>query len=217
MKTQPDEISIESLIVTNIPKDLLMAMEDALISGAGQGAIGASSLAKGHRAHAVGHMRHFRMNESFSDALLAAEANPTPISGNRLIVGRKGIFSVARFNVTSHLWSNAKRSKARRQLALFNRAIEPLVYPDLFETYKPASMASIFAVAVFDRSLSSALAELIRVDIAVPRADMDGWLYRQPVSKTLELYETLETPVQPDNAHPVLKKSITLPKQQNDK
>lgn len=209
--------SIESLIITHVPRDLIAAMEEALITGAAEGAAGSGTLAKGHRAHAVGQMRHFRTNERFFDALAAAEASPTPLNGNRLVVGRVGIFHVSRFNVTTHFWSNAKRSKSRRQLAMFNLAIEHLVTPDLFESYEPAQSASLFAVGVFDRSPSNAFAELIRVDIAIPRADMDGWLYRQPVAQTLALYDTKPQITQPDMAHPVLKAGIAEIKKQNEK
>lgn len=215
MNLTPKKPTIESLIVANVPRDLLMAMEDALITGTQQGAQDAGTLCKGHIAHAVGQMRHFRMNEAFSDALNAADANPTPINGNRLVVGRIGIVSLARLNVSSHLWSNAKRSKARRQLAMLNRQIEQLVNPDLFDPCKPATVATVFAVAVFDRAVGNPLAELVRVDIAIPRADMDGWLYRQPVAKVIELYDVPATLTQPDNAIPVLKTSIELPKQQS--
>ncbi|OPF64086.1 hypothetical protein [Hydrogenophaga sp. H7] len=212
----PSSESIESLIVAHVPKDLIAAMEEALITGAAEGAIGSGTLARGHRAHAIGHMRHFRTNERFFDALTAADASPTPLNGNRLVVGRIGIFSISRFNVTTHFWGNAKRSKARRQLAMFNRAIEHLVSPDLFESYKPAQTASLFAVGVFDRSPGNALAELVRVDIAIPRPDMDGWLYRQPVAMTLALYESKPQASQPDMAHPVLKTNIVAPKKQNE-
>lgn len=213
----PSSEGIESLIVANVPRDLIAAMEEALITGAAEGAAGSGTLAKGHRAHAVGQMRHFRTNERFFEALAAAEASPTPLNGNRLVVGRVGIFYVSRFNVTTHFWSNAKRSKSRRQLAMFNLAIEHLVTPDLFENYEPAQSASLFTVGVFDRSPSNALAELVRVDIAIPRPDMDGWLYRQPVAKALALYDTKPQVIQPDMAYPVLKTAIADIKKQNEK
>lgn len=212
----PSSEGIESLIVAHVPRDLIAAMEEALIIGAAEGAMGSGTLARGHRAHAIGHMRHFRTNERFHDALAAADASPTPLNGNRLVVGRIGIFSISRFNVTTHFWGNAKRSKARRQLAMFNRAIEHLVSPDLFDSYKPAQTASLFAVGVFDRSPGDALAELVRIDIAIPRPDLDGWLYRQPVAKTLALYETKQAASQPDMAHPILKVIATAPKKQNE-
>ena len=44
-----------------------------------------------------------------------------------------------------------------------------------------------------------------QVMVALPAPDLRSWLYIQPLSKILALYEAPETVVQPDNAKPVLK------------
>ena len=56
----------------HIPRDLIMGVEDALLIGSQRGTNAGAGMSQGHRAHAVGHMRHFHMNETFWDALEAA-------------------------------------------------------------------------------------------------------------------------------------------------
>ena len=165
----------------------------------------------GHRSHAVGQMRHFHMNETFRDALEVAGTNPTQIKGNRVVIAKAGIFALGRFNIANGVWNNGRRSRTRREMALANLSIEPLVMPDLFETYQPATKATVFFVGVFDRSVQDTMAVPMSIDVAVPDHELKGWLFRMSTTDFLALYES-ETvaDVQPDLAVPLLKAGINL-------
>jgi hypothetical protein len=205
--------TVDSLLIRNIPRDLAMGVEDALRTGAQRGFGAGVGMNPGHRSNAVGQMRHFHMNETFRDALEAAGANPSPIKGNSVVVGRAGVLMLGRFNISNNVWNNGRRSRARREMSLANRAIEPLVTPDLFEVMQPITKAAVFFVAVFDRSVQDSLAIPISIDIAVPDHQMMGWLYRKSIASFLELYETpVET--QLDLAKPTLKVGVAVAQQQ---
>lgn len=196
--------TVESILVHNISRDLIMGIDDALKAGALRGFTQGSGMNLGHRSNAVGQMRHFHMNEAFHDALEAGSAEPTQIRGNRLVVGRSGLFMVGRFNSTNGVWNNGRRSRTRREMSLANRPIEQLVTQDLFESRQAITKGTVFFVAVFDRSVQESLAVPISIDIAVPDHEMAGWLYRKSVKSFLELYEVPSEP-QIDLVIPTLK------------
>lgn len=216
MKKLTDE-TVESLLLQHIPRDFLMGVQDGLGIGAMRGFSAGGNMHMGHRANAVGQMRHLHMTETFWDSLAAAGADPTPIRGNQIVTGQLGIFKVGRFNVANRTWNNGRRSLARRQLALANRAMEQLVMPDLFESRKPIGTGTVFMVTVFDRSIQDSMATPFSVDIAVPDHNMTGWLYRETVDEFLKLYETVaETQI--DSAVPTLKAGVRKDqRQQNEK
>ena len=141
------QITIASLLIQHIPRDLIMGVEDALFTGALRGTSAGAGMNSGHRSHAVGQMRHFHMNETFRDALEVAGTNPTQLKGNRVVIGKAGIFALGRFNISNGVWNNGRRSRTRREMALANLSIEPLVIPDLFETYQPATKNTVAFVA----------------------------------------------------------------------
>lgn len=115
---------LEQLIVQNIPRDALMAFEDAYHGGDAKGRMQAADFARGHRPSAAGQVKHFYTNEAFHEALEVHGADPTPLRGTRLVVGRLGIFNIARLNVPGHKWVNLRRSATRKQLAEVNLSIE---------------------------------------------------------------------------------------------
>ena len=206
-------LTIADLLLQNIPRDLILGVEDALITGSKRGTNAGAGMNLGHRSHAVGQMRHFHMNETFRDALAAANTNPTQIKGNRVVIGKAGIFSLGRFNISNGMWNNGRRSRTRREMALANLSIEPLVLPDLFETYKPTSLATVFFVGVFDRSVQDTMATPMSIDIAVPDHELKGWLFRMSTTNFLALYEAQTADdIQPDLAIPSLKTGIGIAK-----
>lgn len=117
----------------SIPRELVLGVEDALNAGAARAHTAAKGMDEGHLPHVVGQLRHFNMNEAFYRALAVAEATPTAIQGNGLVTGRTGVFTLARFNIPEGFWINGRRSQTRRQTAFANKAIEPLVQPELFD------------------------------------------------------------------------------------
>ena len=205
--TEPTQESIPDLLVRNIPREVVLGVEEALIVGA-QRAYGAGrGMDDGHLPHVVGQLRHFHMNEAFQRALAATDASPSPIRGNGIVIGRTGVFTLARFNIPEGFWINGRRSHTRRQMSMANMAIEPLVQPELFRAYQPPSDAVAFFVACFSGSLLIQPDSPVSIQIAVPDRHMRGWLFREPLNTFLERYD--QKPVsQHDLAVPKLKKGI---------
>ncbi|MDE9749667.1 hypothetical protein [Pseudomonas aeruginosa] len=197
--------TIADLLLESIPRDLVMGVEDALITGAQRAYSDAKDTNEGHRPTVLGHMRHFRMNEAFSDALGAAGANPSPLKGNKVIVGQAGVFQLGRFNISAGLWNNSRRSHTRRQMAEANRAIEQLIQPALFDPM-PVTQGAVFFVACFSGSLKVQPESPQSIHIAVPDKDMKSWLFQEPLSRFLDRY--FEVPRQTDTAKPKLKPGI---------
>lgn len=96
-------------------------------------------------------------------------------------------------------------------MALANLSIEPLVMPDLFETYQSATKATVFFVGVFDRSVQDTMVVPMSIDVAVPDHELRGWLFRMSTTEFLDLYESQTVAdVQPDLAVPLLKAGIAI-------
>jgi hypothetical protein len=202
--------SIPALLVRNLPRELVMGVEDAFNMGALRAYEASRAMADGHLAHALGQQRHFEMNEAFHKALLAADVQPSPIRGNDLVTGRAGIFTLGRFNIPTGVWINGRRSHTRRQMALANKALVPLVQPSLFEQYSRPSNAVAFFVACFSGSTRVHPHGPVSISIAVPDDEMRGWLFREPLSAFLQRYEPVVGDSQIDLAKPKLKKGKDL-------
>jgi hypothetical protein len=196
--------AVAAFLMQNFQRDLIMGVEDALQIGAQRGYDAASGMNEGHRPSVVGQMRHFHMNETFHDALTAAGINSTPIRGNGIVVGRSGVFTVSRFNISAGLWYNGRRSRTRREMSYANRAVEPLVQPELFGEVKLITEATAFFVTSFSGSFKNSFP--VSIDLAVPDREMKGWLFREPLHTFLARYD--EVPEQVDLAVPKLKSSI---------
>jgi hypothetical protein len=212
-----EQISIASLLIQHIPRDLIMGVEDALLTGAQRGTIAGTGMNPGHRSHAIGQLRHFHMNETFRDALEAAGTNPTQIKGNNVVIGQSGIFSLGRFTISNGFWNNGRRSLTRREISRVNLSIEPLVIPNLFETYQPTNKATVFFVSVFDRSVQDSLAVPTSIYVAVPDHELKGWLFRMKTTDLLCLYDSNSqrvAGVQQDLAMPSLKAGIVIDQKQ---
>ena len=204
---QPTQETIHDLLVKNVPRGVVMGVEDALAVGAQRAYVAARGMDEGHLPHVVGQLRHFHMNEAFQRALAVNGAEPSPIRGNGIVTGRTGVFTLARFNIPEGFWINGRRSHTRRQMSLANRAIEPLVQPELFSGYQPPSDALAFFVACFSGNVNIQPESPVSIQIAVPDRNMRGWLFKEPLEQFLKRYD--QTPVdQHDLAVPKLKKSI---------
>lgn len=210
--SQPTQETIHELLVRNVPREVVMGVEDALTVGAQRAYMAAQGMDEGHLPHAVGQLRHFHMNEAFQRALAANGLEPSPIRGNGIVTGRAGVFTLARFNIPEGIWINGRRSKTRRQMSLANMAIEPLVQPEFFSSYRSPSDAVAFFVACFSGNLSIQPECPVAIQIAVPDRHMRGWLFKEPLEQFLTRYD--QTPLgQHDFAVPKLKTNIG--KQQN--
>jgi hypothetical protein len=199
---------LEKLILQHIPRDVLMACEDACCNGDEKGRMKATEFAQGHRPSAVGQNRHFFTNEAFFEALLVHGANPTPLRGTQVVVGQLGIFKIARVNVPGHKWSGGfKRSATRQALSQLNARIErKFVQGDLFTDVADPVRGTIFIIGVLDGLDENGLSKLTQVMLALPAPDMQSFLYASTISAFLDLYEQTDNIVQADNAKPELKK-----------
>jgi len=205
---QPTQETIHDLLVRNIPRELVMGLEEAKLVGAQRAYASARGMDDGHLPSVVGQLRHFHMNESFHRALSVGGASPSPLRGNQIVTGRAGIFTLARFNTKYGVWNSGRRSETRKQMSLANAAIEPLVQPELFSDYVPPSNAVVFLVACFAGSLHVQSETPVSIQIAVPDRNMESWLFREPVDLFVKRYDHKQTTAQDDLAMPKLKKNI---------
>lgn len=207
----PNQETILGLLLRNIPRGLIMGLEEAKLVGAQRAFAAARGMDDGHLPSVVGQLRHFHMNESFHRALTVADASPSPLCGNQIVTGRAGIFTLARFNTKFGAWNSGRRSETRKQMSLANAAIEPLVQPELFSSYMEPSQAVAFIVACFAGSLRSQPDTPVSIEIAVPDRHMRGWLFREPINAFVNRYDQQPTAGQNDLAVPKLKKTIGKP------
>ncbi|MBK9623511.1 MAG: alpha/beta hydrolase [Rhodocyclaceae bacterium] len=205
---KPTKETIHDLLVRNVPLEVIMGIEEALVVGAQHAYIAARGMDDGHLPSVVGQLRHFHMNELFQRALAAHGAFPSPIRGNSIVTGRTGVFTLARFNVKEGFWVNGRRSQTRRQMSMANKAIEPLVQPELFGEYEPTSDAVVFFVACFAGSLQFRPETPVSIQIAVPDRNMQGWLFREPIDVFAKRYYQEPMSQQNDLAMPKLKRNI---------
>jgi hypothetical protein len=205
---KPTKDTIPDLLVRNLPREIVMGIEEALVVGAQRAYGAARGMDDGHLPSVVGQLRHFHMNESFQRALAVGDGAPSPIRGNAIVIGRTGVFTLARFNVKEGIWTSGRRSQTRKQMSMVNQAIEPLVQPELFSDYVPPSDAVAFFVACFSGSLHIQPESPVSIQIAVPDRNMEGWLFREPIDAFLKRYDQKPATMQDDLAMPKLKKNI---------
>lgn len=185
-----------------------MSLEEAMLVGAQRAYVASQGMNQGHLPSVVGHMRHFHMNEAFYLALDIGGALPSPLRGNKIVTGKAGIFTLARFNTKYGDWNKGRRSEMRKQISRVNAAIEPLVQPGLFSDYVEPSEAVAFIVACFSESVGNHAMIPASIEIAVPDQHMRGWLFREPVQEFIKRYDPPLTIGQQDLAVPKLKKYI---------
>lgn len=198
---------LEQLIMAHVPRDVLMACEDAYYNGDNKARAQASAFAKGHLPSAAGQIKHFYINESFHEALLAHGAEPTPLRGTQIVIGKLGIFNIVRLNVPGHKWVNLKKSATRARLAGLNEDIKrKFVQPDLFAASSEPTGGTIFIIGIMDGTDANGISQLTQVQLALPAPDMKSWLYTREINDFLSLYDQADNIVQPDNALPKLKR-----------
>lgn len=197
--------SIPSLLLRSPPRELVMAVDDALPAGAQCAHAASQGMDEGHLPHVVGQPRHFHMNEAFHRALEMGDEMPAIVRGNGIVSGRAGVFTLARFNILDGFCINGRRSQTRGQMSYANKAIDQLLQPELFDQYTEPTEAVAFFVACFSGSLHIHPQSPVSIQIAVPDREMRGWLFKESLNAFLQRYE--EGPVvQEDLAKPKLKK-----------
>ncbi|WP_140628380.1 alpha/beta hydrolase [Methylibium rhizosphaerae] len=207
--TPSNRDTVPALLVKNLAREVVLGVEEALTVGAQRAYTAARGMDEGHLPHVVGQLRHFHMNEAFQRALATANSSPSALRGNSIVTGRAGIFTIARFNIPEGFWINGRRSQTRRQMSFANKAIEPLVQPELFEQYQPPSEGVAFFVACFSGSLQTQPDSPVSIQIAVPDREMRGWLFREPLGEFVKRYDHQDrSATQDDLAVPKLKKHV---------
>lgn len=201
------DTTIPELLVGSLPFELVTSIEEALLVGGQRAFAAAKDMEKGHLPTAFGLLRHLHTNETFHRALTVNGAHPSPLSGNKLVVGQAGILSIARFNIHEGCWLNYRRSQTRKQMSLANKAIEGLVQPDLFTGDVPVTEAVVFFVACYAGSLRISPEAPTSIQIAVPDSRMSHWLFREPIAAFLDRYNHVQGE-QRDLAVPKLKRSV---------
>lgn len=205
---------LEKIIVKNIPRDAFMAFEDAYRDGDSKGREHSKIFAKGHRPSAAGHNKHFFINETFQEALLAHGASPMPLRGTKLVVGRLGIFNIARLNVAGHKWTNLRSRGTRATLAELNDNISrKFVQGDLFAMSSKVADGTIFILGIMDGIDANGMSQITQVMVALPAPDMKSWLYLSTMADFQKLYDQPDSAAQLDKATPKLK---AQPKKQKD-
>jgi hypothetical protein len=197
---------IPALLIKNVPRELILAVEESLEAGAIRAFAAAQNSHQGHIRNVLGQARHFWMNEAYAEALESVGASPSPIKGNSIVVGNAGIVRLGRFNVSTGPWNSIKRSASRKVMAQANLAIEPLAQPNLFDMNLPIVSVTAFFVAVFSGSLLHSPDRPVSIDIAVPDSSMRDWLFREPITQFLARYA--QSIAQQDGAIPQLKTNV---------
>jgi len=175
-----------------LPRALVQSIGQALVAGATRGYAAAKHMQEGHQANVLGTMRHFHMNEAFSDALQLMQVKATPLQGNNLVIGENGPVRLGRFNLSQGVWNNARRSKSRRVMAMANASVEANIYGDLFGQPPEVTAMSVFFVAVFSGSRHVSPEAPVSLEIAVPAQDMKSWLFRENLTHFIDGYTVIE-------------------------
>lgn len=200
----------------DIPRDALMAFEDACFGGDHIGRMRSASYALDHRSRVAGQNKHFAMNEAFHEALAVHGGEPSSLSRSCPVIGRFGIFSIARLNLSGHEWSKlARAGVTRKRLAELNVLIRrKYVQPDLFVTgVEEVHQGAVFIVGLMDGLDANKIPQLTQVMIAVPDPDLKGFLYIKPLREFIQLYDQAQVVAPIDAAIPKLK---VVPKKQTD-
>lgn len=214
--TNWNSVTVAEYLRAYLPRSLVLTIGQSLSAGAVRAHAASKHMRDGHRANVLGSMRHFHMNETFSDALEEANVKATPLQGNKVIVGEIGPVRFGRFNLPKGIWNNARRSKSRRAMAEANAAVKSNMLGDLFGAPPEVHTMSAFFVAVFSGSKHVSPEAPISIDIAVPAPDMKSWLFSEPLSQFIDGYMIIDdNKEQVDGAFPALR-AVKIPKNNGD-
>lgn len=201
------EDNLIQTLVTYLPRDLCMAIEDGLNSASLRAFTDTAQRDVGHRASCLGISRHQQQNEAFALALDSNRIARNPLRGNDIIVGRVGPLLLGRFSVNSSNWNNVRRSQRRLNMAQSNLWLERRVQPELFDQTRPGEEArlAVFFVSVFSGSLAIQPEQPLAIQIAVPDSSLTSRLFCEPLSKFAARFN--DAAAQEDKARPRLKKA----------
>ncbi|QOI57498.1 hypothetical protein [Rouxiella badensis] len=197
---------VADLIVQHVQKQLLMALSDAIYAASKRSYDSAKKKSQGHRATALGLERYLNLNETIHEVFEANGCNPGKLSGNRIVEGHSGIFTIARESYNDNQWKKLFRSKRKQTLISENVFVEKVVQPDLFSDGSDVPKATLFIVCRFSGSLQSQPETPMSIELVVPSCDGKSWVFHEPLELFLTRYDVV--PSQEDNAFPGLKKGV---------
>ncbi|MCR9025473.1 hypothetical protein NW939_12710 [Aeromonas caviae] len=197
---------VAELIVQHVPKQLLMALSDAVYAASKRSYDSAKKKSQGHRATALGLERYLNLNETIHEVFEANGCSPEKLSGNRIVEGRCGIFTIARESYNDNRWKALFRSKRKQTLIADNSFVEKIVQPDLFSDGTDIPKATLFVVCRFSGSLQTQPEAPLSIELVVPSSDGKRWVFHEPLELFLTRYDV--APSQEDNAFPGLKKGV---------
>lgn len=197
---------VADLIVRHVPKQLIMALSDAIYAASKRSFDSAKMKNQGHRATALGLERYLNLNETIHEVFEANGCNPGKLCGNRIVEGRSGIFTIARESYNDNQWKKLFRSKRKQTLISENVFVEKVVQPDLFSDGSDVPKATLFVVCRFSGSLQTQPEAPMSIELVVPSSNGKNWVFHEPLELFLTRYDVV--PSQEDNAFPGLKKGI---------
>lgn len=197
---------VAALIVQHVPKQLIMALSDAIYAASKRSFDSAKTKSQGHRATALGLERYLNLNETIHEVFEANGCNPGKLCGNRIVEGHSGIFTIARESYNDNQWKKLFRSKRKQTLIAENVFVEKVVQPDLFSDGSDVPKATLFVVCRFSGSLQTQPEAPTSIELVVPSSDGKSWVFHEPLELFLTRYDVV--PSQEDNAFPGLKKGI---------
>lgn len=205
---------IASLIMEDLSKDTLMAIEDAFNAGAKQAYNDSSKASKGHLANLMGQNRHFFMNETFHAALTSSSVRVNPLAGNSIVVGEVGKLRLVRMNIPQGRWEQARKSRLRKELVKTNKMLLDCYQVNLFEEntsiecqYENIESLAVFFIAYFNGYISEDAKTPYSIEIVVPDHQCRTLLFRENINSFQERYNVAAIE-QEDKAFPKLKEKI---------
>jgi len=200
------ESKIADLIVEQVPKQLLMAIIDAVYVGSIRAYDASKKKSQGHRATALGFERYLNLNETIHEVFEANGCSPEKLSGNRIVEGHIGIFTIVRESYNDNRWKRLFRSKRKQTLIAENSFVERIVQPDLFSNGTDVPKATLAIVCRFSGTLQNQPEAPLSIELVVPSSDGKQWVFHEPLEVFLTRYDI--APSQEDKAFPGLKKGV---------
>lgn len=197
---------VADLVVQHVPKQLFMALSDAIYAASKRSFDYAQKKKVDHRSTALGYDRHLNLNETIHEVFEANGCNPDKLRGNRIVEGRSGIFTIVRESYNDNQWKRLFRSKRKQTLIAENVFVEKVVQPDLFSDGSDVPKATLFIVCRFSGSLDSQPEAPMSIELVVPSSDGKNWVFHEPLELFLTRYDVV--PPQEDNAFPELRRGF---------
>lgn len=83
--------SIGDLLVQHIPKELILALQEAFLIGSTRAYHGVEHTHPGHVKNVLGQLRHFELNEAFHTVMQSHNLEVSELKGNNIVVAKSGI------------------------------------------------------------------------------------------------------------------------------